>query len=247
MKTVSKALDILELFLANRDGLSFDEIITESKLKKTTVYRIVSYLVKRGFIKHREKRGKYYPGIRILDIAVGIDNEEYDNSAISYLLELSRLVNESVYLKMWYGSDLLLGDAVDYQYDISINNPKDWATMPLHNTCLGKLILGSLNSKDLARYFRYVKLEKRTSNTITDPRKLKAQLTTIRRENIAFEYEENTIGVNGIAAGIKNNEGKTIGSVFIMGNSLRLNKAKLIKIAPSVSTCSFKISRNIKV
>jgi DNA-binding IclR family transcriptional regulator len=246
MRTISKALDILDLFVINREGLSFGEIIKESKLKRTTAYRIISYLVKRGFIKQRAKRGKYYPGVRALDI-VGIINrdDENDKSVISYLLELSQSINESVFLKVWYGSDLLMGDAADYYNSLPAAKPKDWGTMPLHSTCLGKLILSSINNKDLTRYFHNVSLEKRTPNTVVDIKQLKTQLSTIRREGIAFEYEENTIGVNGVAAGIRNGEAMTIGSIYVLGSSLRLTNDKLKKVAPSIKACSQKISNTL--
>jgi IclR family transcriptional regulator, KDG regulon repressor len=247
MNTISKAIDILELFLINKNGISFSDIIKESRLKRTTVYNIVSYLVKRGFIKQRIKRGKYYLGVRFLDIAGVINNDKSDESAISYLLELSKLVNESVYLKVWYGSDLLLSSAHDYYDDLSLANPSDWATLPLHCTCLGKLILSSMSNKDLNKYFYNTTLEKRTSNTIIDIKQLKAQLAIIRREGIAFEYEENTLGVNGVAVGIKNGEGETIGSVFVFGSSRRLNNIKLKKIEPSIRACSLKISKTLIV
>ena len=68
LKSITKALKILELFLDNKDEMVLGDIARSSGLEKTTVCRIVSVLVMHGFLKQRKKRGKYSLGIRFLDL-----------------------------------------------------------------------------------------------------------------------------------------------------------------------------------
>ena len=89
------------------------------------------------------------------------------------------------------------------------------------------------------------KLERKTDHTIVDLGRMNDELSYVKRENIAFEKEEVSLGVSGVASGIKNSEGETLGAVFIVGPSVRLDQTFLKKIAPSVKICALKISREL--
>jgi DNA-binding IclR family transcriptional regulator len=108
---------------------------------------------------------------------------------------------------------------------------------------VGKIILANLSDEDLNKYLRNGSFEKSAPNTITDIEQLKAELLVIKREGVAFENEESRIGISGIAAGVKSNDGGTIGSVFIMGSSARLTGVELERIKPGIKACVLKISR----
>jgi len=62
MKSLEKTLTILKIFLDNKAEMSLSEISTLSGLNKTTVYKIVSTLVKYDYLRQKEKKGKYSLG-----------------------------------------------------------------------------------------------------------------------------------------------------------------------------------------
>jgi ribose transport system substrate-binding protein len=55
---LSKALDILEFLQTTQPGVSLEELYQQTKFSKTTVYRIVKTLERRGYIAHQED-GRY--------------------------------------------------------------------------------------------------------------------------------------------------------------------------------------------
>ena len=67
MKSLQKALDILELFLGDEGEISLSDLSKSSGLNKSTVNRIALTLVKRGYLKQENRRGKYSLGIKFLD------------------------------------------------------------------------------------------------------------------------------------------------------------------------------------
>jgi IclR family transcriptional regulator, KDG regulon repressor len=244
VNAVAKAMNILELFSGNSDGLTLGDIAAALDLNKSTVSHLVSTLSIHGFLKQRTRRGKYFLGIRFLDIAGDIQNDCNDGSMVSCLTELSRMANEAVCLEVWYGSNVLLTKAEDYYNNLSDINLSNWPTRPLHITCVGKIILANLSDEDLDKYFRYRHLEKLTPDMMTNIEQLKAQLLTVRREGVAYEHEESMVGVSGIAAEIKNSDGETIGCIFISGPTEFLPLAKLKKITPNIKACAMNISKN---
>jgi IclR family transcriptional regulator, KDG regulon repressor len=243
MQSITKALNILGLFLSGKDELAPGEIAQLLGMKQANVSHIIATLVDRGFLKQRKKRGKYSLGVRFLDISgvMGKAGCNQDNS-IGYLLELSRLVNGSVYLTVWYGSDILLSKAIDYYNDEFKINPDEWAHMPLHSTCVGKIILASMNEKDLKKYFSSKPLEKSTPNTIVDIERMKEHLELVKREGIAFEDEESQLGVRGMAAGIKNDAKEIVGAIFVIHPSIQPTHDMIEKIILPMKTCALKIS-----
>jgi DNA-binding IclR family transcriptional regulator len=60
--TVNKAIDILEVFLQKDGEFSLAELADLSGFNKATAYRLVSTLVKRGFINQEQKKREILPG-----------------------------------------------------------------------------------------------------------------------------------------------------------------------------------------
>jgi IclR family transcriptional regulator, KDG regulon repressor len=246
VKSVSKALRIMDLILANKDETSLGEIAESLKLNESTVSHLVSTLVMHGYLKQRKKLGKYSPGVRFLDIGENLKSDrKSSNGGVAYLIELSRLINESIHLVVWYGSSVLYSKALDYSDEPVKEVPLKWSATPLHCTCVGKLILAGMSDVDLKKYFHNKILERRTSNTIVDLKQMKNNLRSIKAESIAFEFEECMMGINGVAAGIKNTEGENIGAVMVDGPSIRLTRDVLLNLAPSIKNCAVKISLDI--
>jgi IclR family transcriptional regulator, KDG regulon repressor len=245
MTAIDKALNVLELFLDNKEEIAVGAIAESCGLKKTTAHRIVSCLYKRGFLKQKRKRGKYSLGVRFLDLGGKIIKSGIGDGAVSYLTELSRLVNESVYLTVWYGSGVLLSRSFDYSSDSLASIPNDWSSMPLHHTCVGKLILANMSDKDLKKYFSIKPMNKVAPNTMVDIGNIKNQLAMVKLEGLAFEDEECKTGVRGVAASIKNADGEIIGAIFTQGETNHLTLDILVKIAPSIKICALKISKEL--
>ena len=72
---------------------------------------------------------------------------------------------------------------------------------------------------------------------------MKADLVVIRQKQVAYGSGDVSLGVNGIATGIKNNEGALIGVLSIVGDSNRLTNTKLKDIIPIVRTYKLMISK----
>lgn len=241
MQTTTKVLDVLELFLIlNKDSLSFREILESSGMKRSTAHRILRTLINRNFLKQQRKRGHYSPGLLLFQLMnrTSIERKRSGYGAMLYLVELSRLMNVSVYTQIWYGSEVLSSKAMESSTKI----PKDWIMMPLHVTCAGKIALANLSDEDFKKYFRKRHLTMSTPKTITDINKMKEELAAVRREGIAFEMEEFLLNTNGIATGIKNSYGEIIGAVFLMGDSKNFTREVLLKLVPSLKLGAESIS-----
>ena len=244
MKVIERTLSLLDLFLGDTSELSLDEIAEASGINKYTVRRMVSTLIKCGYLKQVKKRGKYSLGVKFLDFGgVFRINSIMLPIANPYLIELCEKVQESVQMAVWDGIRIFLCKAILTPHPLRVV-PLEGTRLAMHATSLGKALIAEWPEEDLGGYLSD-KLERYTPNTITDFRELKKHLAAIRKEGIAYEYEECYAGVSGVGAALKNSEGTVVGAFSLFGPITRLSKEKMKEHAPLIKECALNISREL--
>jgi IclR family transcriptional regulator, KDG regulon repressor len=248
-KLLRKSLDIMELFLKDQDEMTLSEMAQLSGLNKATVYRIASTLIERGYLNQREKRGKYALGAIYLNYSKIVKSRiQPRNIALPYINSLVQKVNECVNLALVKGPGVLFTET--FRPQIQVRNTLQVLTAEevgttLHGGSLGKIILASMEEAELEKYINIRGLEQYTPHTITRKDELKKHLTMIRQEGIAYDCEELTLGVNSLAAGLRDSEGKVIGAIGIVAPSVRLSRARTVELAPEVKNCAARISKEL--
>jgi DNA-binding IclR family transcriptional regulator len=244
MKSIHKVFDVLEVFVDfESDEIRLSELAKESSLDKSTVNRIVSVLVERGYLSQKEKWGKYSLGTKFLNFSGAIKRRmRIRDISMPYLLELFKDIGESVILATWDGRRAFYREVIDSEHPLRIS-PDDQSVLPLYGTGIGKIILAYKTQEELERYFQETELVRLTENTIVDPVILTNQLKKVARENVAFDDEECFDGARNVSSGIRDAEGNIVACVGVMTPSVRLTKAKMKKIAPRVRECAEAVSR----
>jgi IclR family acetate operon transcriptional repressor len=98
--------------------------------------------------------------------------------------------------------------------------------------------------KEYQSYIKSVVLKPRTPNTITDKDTLLKQIIEVRRSGVAFDDEENEIGLRSAAAPIRDWEGRVVAAISIIGPTARVTKQRLSEMAPVVKDYALRISRH---
>jgi IclR family KDG regulon transcriptional repressor len=249
MKALTKTFDLLDLYLHGQSELSVTETAKILGLNKTTVSRIMLRLEKRGYLKQVEKRGRYTLGTIFLEFSGIIKSRlKIRDIAIPHLFGLSQRVQESTILAVWDGRGTVITES--FHDSVVMGSPlkvvpDEGISMPLYCTCLGKIFLADMTDEALQEYFKNTKLEQRTSRTIIDPLKLDQQISKIRKEGIALDDEEYAVGVKGIAAGLCNIEGRTVGSIGILAPSARMSISGLQKNSTLLKETALAISKQL--
>ncbi|MBN1190771.1 MAG: IclR family transcriptional regulator [Dehalococcoidales bacterium] len=245
MKSLAKALDILEIFLDAKEEMGISDIARISGLNKATVSRIANYLATRNYLVQSEKRGKYFLGTQFLVFSRVIkDRIKIRDVAMPYLAKLCKLVDESIVLVIWDGKKAINIDSVQSAQSLRII-PDESGQIPLHCTGTGKIFLAQMTDKELETYFSTNEMSAYTTNTITSLKQLKTHLLTIVDEGVGYDDEEYKFGVRNVASGIKDVEGRLIAAIGVLAPSIRLTRSKMIEIAPEVKRCAMEISREL--
>jgi IclR family transcriptional regulator, KDG regulon repressor len=245
METVHKTIDILEIFLKQPGEIGIAELSTLSGVNISTAYRIASDLVKRGYLKQKQKRGKYSIGTKLLEFYPVIQNTlKIGPLADPHIRSLCKQSGESVDLAILDNFQaLVIGEtSVDRVFRISAPVGE---RMPLYACSLGKIFLAYMKPEDKRYYYSHHKLQTRTNKTITDTVKLDSELITIRNQGYSIDREELNMGVWAVSAPIFDLHNNVTASLAIVAPLGRINAARCSQLVEMALTCALEISREL--
>jgi IclR family transcriptional regulator, KDG regulon repressor len=247
LDAINKALEILELFLRSEKDLTINDVSEQTRITYPTAHRIASTLVKRGYLVQLEKRGKYSVHPAKLSEFIGILRRKLNVRTVAspYIHDLSQTVNEAILLAVCRGQVAINIDVVNIGRLLNVT--PDTSTLGLYCTGAGKLFLSYFSDKEYQSYIKGVVLKPRTPNTITDKDALLKQIIEVRRNGVAFDDEENEVGLRSVAAPIRDWEGRVVSAISIIGPTARITKQRLSEMAPVVKDYALRISQALGV
>ncbi|AKX93118.1 IclR family transcriptional regulator [Moorella thermoacetica] len=224
LQSVDNALRILEAFSANEPELGISELSRKLGLSKSAVFRLVLTLQSRGFLSQDPVTGKYLLGLKTLYLG-GLVLKQMDlvKIARTHLEELVKKSAEVAHLVVLEQGEAVFIGKVESQRPMMMGSYVG-ARMPAYCTATGKVLLAHLPSEELENYLRNTTFTRFTSNTITNPEKLREHLISIRTQGYAVDKEESEEGLFCIAAPVKDNGGKVLAAISISGPAGRLEK-----------------------
>jgi IclR family transcriptional regulator, KDG regulon repressor len=243
MDSTNKVIEILDAFLKVEGGITISELAELTSIKASTVHRITSVLVKRGYIDQQQKRGRYFLSNKKLVDFSGIARRRLNikNIATPYLETLSKTVDEFVLLVICLGRKIYNLDAINFNPTHVLRVASETAAYDLYNTSTGKIFLAYMSDRELQGYIQETALKPLTPNTITSVQKLKKELIKVRNEGVAYDDGEWELGLRSIAAPIMDQEGKVIATICVLGPPHRIPQKRMIELAITVKKCAMDI------
>ena len=245
MKIVEKTIEILEAFLKYEGEVGIAELARLVGLNISTTHRIISTLVKRGYLNQQQKRGKYSLAYKFLEFGSAIRQRmKIEEVALPFLTKLNKTTNESVRLGVLDRDEVVCIAEIESSLHLRILT-RVGTRFPLHCTSAGKIFLAYMSEEEVERYVKNKGLSYYTDNTIREYSKLEKELLTIRHEDIAIDREEFNVGVNGISAPIKEEKGDVVATATVSGPSTRLSNNRMQEIKELVMDYCSEISKAI--
>jgi DNA-binding IclR family transcriptional regulator len=115
----------------------------------------------------------------------------------------------------------------------------------LHATASGKTFLAYHTDDLLARYLREVPLRALTPNTLLDPNALQHELHLIRAAGVAYDREEQVIGISCIAAPVFGDSGEIRAALSIAYPTFRVDSDQVIRWTEEVSRRALALSERL--
>jgi DNA-binding IclR family transcriptional regulator len=243
-RALEKALDLLFSFQPDSPEQSLFQISRRLRFPPSTTRRLLKTMMSRRLVQqdpitklYRLGPGVFYlasvakEGLDVRRIALPVMEKLRDltgeNTTLHELRDRKRVCVEKVESKQVLRDTILIGDQ-----------------FPAHCGASGKVLLAYLPAEEMKEYFDSTRpLQALTARTITDPRKLAAELARIKRRGFAFSCGERVMdGLCAISAPIFDYEGKVRYSLTITLTPFRLRTKGRDELARLVGKSAEEIS-----
>ena len=242
VKSVSRALDIIQLVSLKKDGLGVTEISKQIDINKSSVYRILSTLVQYGYIEQDKETGRYKLGYKFLEVSSRLlESIDLRTEAKTCLQELEKETNEVIHLVVYDQGEVVYIEKLEGTETLRMHS-KVGKRAPMHCTSVGKAILAHLPSSVVLDILERKGMAMHTDKTITDKDVFIKELIQVKQNGYAFDLEENEYGISCIAAPIFDHLGKVISAVSVSGPTIRMTgermehlKTRMLHIGKQIS------------
>jgi DNA-binding IclR family transcriptional regulator len=245
VQSVDRTLTILEVLSDYSDGLGITEISDLVSLHKSTVHRLLSTLIYKGYVVQEYETSKYKITFKLFELG-SKKVHKLDLLKISrpYTKMLMESVNEVVHLIIREETDIVYIDKVEANNTISMAS-RIGKRNPMYCTATGKAILAFLPEDEILKVWNSSKIVKLTKNTNTDFILFKKELQTIKDNRFALDDEENEIGVKCVGAPIFDMNGDVVAAISVTGPVTRITDDKIDFISKEVIHCTNLISKEM--
>ena len=245
IKSLDRALDILELIVGKENGMGVTEISRELEIHKSTVYRLLDTLKFRGYLEKNEDNHKYIAGINLFELSSKVLNDIDSRIRVRpYLEELMQKTKETIHLGILDAGEVIYLDKVESTATIRMYSQVG-KRVPAHSTSLGKAIMAHLSEERVKEILKEKGMEKNTENTITELDEFLEHLEKVRKQGFAVDDEEQEEDIRCIAGPIFNHRGDVVAAFSISAPITRMTEKRMKKLAELVVEYSQKMSRSL--
>jgi DNA-binding IclR family transcriptional regulator len=232
---IDRMMDLLGALERHAGGRTIRELTEVLGVPRTTVYRILNTLQAHEVVQRGED-GAYHLGARLLSLATHVSTRlgEANLAAVAqpHLDRLAAELGEGVKLSVLDRDEALVLAAAQGRREYALTVAAG-QRMPLHAGAAGKIILAHLPA-EVAEGWLAAPLPAYTSQTITDPDALRAELESIRRQGWSQDRGEAGPSIHAFAAPVLGPEGSLAAALsvpFLAGaNEVRMEEIKAAAI-----------------
>lgn len=199
VKSADRVLDIFEVLAQKARPLSHTELAAELGIPKSSLSQLLANLVDRTYLSFDASKAAY-------EFGDGFKRLNERRSRIASLAELAQPLCDRITRMTGESSSLNLRR--DFQVErvcgTNSSHPLTYSMKvgelaPMYAVSSGKALLATFSDKELEAYLATVKLEPLTKHTITSATALRKEIAEVRKQRIAWSFEEFTPGIVGVA------------------------------------------------
>lgn len=238
-KSPERIIDIFE-YVISKDipETTINEISNKFAISKSSSYRMLNILFKKGYLDHKKGESKYVMGFKIIEIGwSAISKNPIAKIASPYLEKLVDLTGESTILGTLSKNEVFyiekLGGRGILKVDVEVET-----RAPIHCTSLGKTLLAWLSEREIDEILRNNQLRKYTQRTIIDKKTFIEELRKTKEKGYAITDEEYILGTCSIAVPIKNNNGEVIASLSLVMPKTRFTDDRINSLVKTLGSVS---------
>ena len=215
VKSAERALRVLDLLTSREQALTFTQIGAALDVPVSSLHGLLRTLVACGWVEYGETTREYALGIRALEAGNAYTRSfDLPDRARPFMPRLRDEIDETVQLAVLDGRYNVYVAKVDGGHALRLASEVG-RRLPAHATGLGKVLLASLEPREVTALLGDVRLERYTDKTMAALPVLRRYLTEVRRRGYAMDDEEYSVGVRCVAAPVRDSDGRTVAAMSV--------------------------------
>lgn len=240
---ISRGVRVLEGLAASAEPLSFSDLLLQTRFPKSSLHMTLRALLEHELVLRAN--GRYRIGPKLFELGSGFVRSI---NVVRDFEEVSRVIvdacGETTQLAMLDGTDVLYLAKRDGTQPVRLVSSLG-SRLPAYSTALGKALLAGLPPRDLEAFYRRVEFRALTPRTMTSASRLKREIARVRASGYAHDNEETTVGLQCVAAPIRNSRGQVLAAISISVPSGRVNGSRLNELITLVTAVAKELSRRL--
>ena len=234
VKSADRVLTLFELLGTWGREMSHTEISDALGIPKSSLTQLLKNMTSRGWLSYSHESKGYSLGGAFTKLARRVgQSQDLANVVGPILTQLTAQTSESSAV------NILKGDVAEVAATVLgpqrlVSHMRLGDVAPLYATSGAKAILAFLPAEMQEEYLGHISFQPATPSTIRSVRALRAQLRDIRRERIAFSFDEWTPGITGIARPVLSATGDVLASINVAVPSVRFNEGVRTMVADAL-------------
>jgi IclR family transcriptional regulator, KDG regulon repressor len=242
-QTVQKALNVLEALVNAGQPRRLTEVARELGLTKPNVYRLLSTLSILGYVKKDEATTLYSPTLKLWELgSILVRDVDLVGVAGPRLRRLADETRESVQLAVFDSGYVVYVDKVDSPQPLKATT-NIGSRVPATVTSTGKALLAWMSKDALDQAMEHAR--RFTPLSLVRRREVEKDLDETRTRGYAINRGEFRAGVCGIAAPVRDRDGKVVASINVWGAEMNILGARRDELARCILLAASDVSRQL--
>ncbi len=234
VQSVQRTLDLMEALSAAQGEVSITQLASRTGLHVSTVHRLLSTLVHRGYVRQNPETSRYYLGSKLGLLAEGApryaDLRFHSRPILTWLTDLT---NETSNLVVIEDVAAVYIEQVQCKQRVRLFN-EIGSRVPLQCTAAGKILLACMPRERRDPIVERLEFKSYTPRSLASRSALLGALDLVRRNGYALDEEEFEAGVRCVAVPVLDANGNGVASVSVSAPAMRMNRARSLEILPAM-------------
>jgi len=243
-QSVQKAFALLRSFRGPDEWVSNAELSRRAKLSKAAAHRLITTLEDIGAVV-RDSRGAYRPGLVLAslsrDIVIG---DLVRRASRGVLADLADQLHGIIHLGVLENSMVTYADRIGAATHVTVPS-QIGARLEPYCSALGKTLLSGLSDEQLDEYLCEGALVALTPQTITDRRRLFAEIRDIRHRGYAIDDREVYSTICCVGVPIRDPNGQVVAALSLADTAAHMSPGWKDEVSAALGSAAASISRKV--
>ena len=245
VKSLDKALALLEHIGETDDGLPLSDLAQRAGLPPSTAHRLLTTPERRRFVQFDNASRRWCIGVQAFTVGSAfLPRRDLIRSALPFMRQLMEESGETVNLAVESNGEAVFLAHVE-SHEMMRASSRPGSRVPLHGSAVGKALLSTMPEREISRILHKHGLRRLTSNTIVSPAELRTVLAEVRERGFAFDNEEHAFGVRCVAAPIYDERGEAVAALSVLGPTARFTDDRVTDLGGRVRRAAWLVTSEL--